>query len=170
MAACGAGDHAALSALFERFHQDVYRFLARMLGRQASDLDDLVQMTFLEVSRAARRFHGRSQVKTWIFGIAANLVRRHIRGEAQRNRLLARASDALATQPGSATPPSPRAEQLRRAIADLPHELRSVFVMCGIEGVSGSEAAAALGVPVGTIWRRLHEARAALANTLGGSR
>lgn len=168
--ACGRGDRAALSALFERFHLDVYRFLARMMGRHAREVEDLVQMTFLELARSAARFRGNSQVRSWIFGIASNVARRFVRDEARRQRLLSTiASDALTTL-ASSDRPSARSERLRVALAQLPHELRVVFVMCGIEGVSGAEASAALDVPVGTIWRRLHEARNALSDALGGPR
>jgi DNA-directed RNA polymerase specialized sigma24 family protein len=53
--------------------------------------------------------------------------------------------------------------QLRAALPTLPHDLRVAFVMCDVEGVPGVEAARAVGVPPGTMWRRLHEARKALA-------
>jgi RNA polymerase sigma-70 factor (ECF subfamily) len=75
VAACGAGDTEALGALFDRRQGDVRRFLFRLAGTDARDLDDLVQMTFLEALRASARFRGGSTVKTWLFGIAANIVR-----------------------------------------------------------------------------------------------
>lgn len=49
-------------------------FWAAFVGRNARDVDDLVQQTFIEVTRAAARFRSDSQVKTWMFGIAANVA------------------------------------------------------------------------------------------------
>jgi RNA polymerase sigma-70 factor (ECF subfamily) len=52
--------------------------------------------------------------------------------------------------------------RLETALADLPHQLRVVFVLCAVEEVPGKEAAHVLGIREGTLWRRLHEARTAL--------
>jgi RNA polymerase sigma-70 factor (ECF subfamily) len=165
-AACGMGDPTALAALFDRHHRATYGFLARVSGAGGQDLDDLVQTTFLQVLRSAARFKGKSAVRTWILGIAANVARRHFRGEARRRRLV----DALAEAPrlDSRTPDVEaetrrQMDKLSAAVAELPHHLRVAFVMCEIEGVSGVEAARVLGVRQGTLWRRLHEARKTLA-------
>jgi RNA polymerase sigma-70 factor (ECF subfamily) len=52
--------------------------------------------------------------------------------------------------------------RLELSIAALPHELRTAFVMCELEDISGVEAARVLNWRPGTLWRRLHEARQAL--------
>jgi len=166
VAACAMGDPTSLSALFDRHHRATYGFLARLTGADGQDLDDLVQTTFLQVLGSAGRFKGKSAVRTWILGIAANVARRHFRGETRRRQL----ADALAELPQPDSPaPDADAEtqrQIRRlsaAVGALPQHLRVVFVLCEIEGVSGVEAARVLGVRQGTLWRRLHEARKALA-------
>jgi RNA polymerase sigma-70 factor (ECF subfamily) len=166
LAACAMGDSTALATLFDRHHRSAYGFLARVSGASGQDLDDLVQTTFLQVLQSARRFKGKAAVRTWILGIASNVARRHFRGEARRRRL----AEALAGAPRPEVPtPDTDAEtqrQLRKltaAVAALPHHLRVVFAMCEIEGVPGVEAARVLGVRQGTLWRRLHEARKALA-------
>lgn len=164
VSAVAQGDQAALGALFDRFHRDVFRFVAR-LARGDSLVDDFVQTTFLEAHRAAPRFRGDAAVKTWLFGIAANLVRQHARTEHRR----ARARVALATVP-AAPPASPAdaitIEQRRRwlaaAIESLTPALREVYVLCVIEELPGKEAAAALGIREASLWRRLTDARAAL--------
>lgn len=169
VAACGQGDRAALGALFDRHHRTVYRFLARLAGTDERDLDDLVQATFVEVLRSSSKFGGKSAVRTWILGIAHNLVRHHVRGEARRKRLV----KAVAEQPprdGEAPDAEAgRREQLRRlalALDGLPERLRIVFVMCDLEQIPGVEAARVLGLRPGTVWRRLHEARKALAQAI----
>lgn len=52
--------------------------------------------------------------------------------------------------------------QIARTLDELPHDLRVAYVMCVIEDISSEEAARALSVPRGTLWRRIHEARQAL--------
>jgi RNA polymerase sigma-70 factor (ECF subfamily) len=165
IAACGTGDKVSLGELFQRFHRDVYRFLARLSGCDARDLDDLVQNTFLNAQLSARRFAGRSSVKTWLFGIAANVAKHHFRGEARRQRAMRSLSELPSTAadaPSSAAETREALARLRKGLDDLPHDLRVAFVMCAIEGIPGVEAAAILGVRQGTVWRRLHEARKAL--------
>src|SRR5687767_5061415 len=84
LAACATGDAAALGALFDRFHDAVYRFAARLATTDELARDDLVQATFLEVCRTAHTFRGGSAVKTWILGVAANVARHTLRSEQRR--------------------------------------------------------------------------------------
>jgi RNA polymerase sigma-70 factor (ECF subfamily) len=159
------GDAAALGELFDRHQRGVYSFLGRLLGARSSELDDAVQTTFLEACRAASRFRGQAAVSTWLFGIAANVARHHVRSRLRRESL----AEAVKQAPAGATrPPDVEAERrelvdrMTDAIAALPYDLRVVFVLCDIEEVRGADAARTLGVPEGTLWRRLHDARKAL--------
>lgn len=165
LAACVVGESVALGALFDRYHADVHRFLGRMSGTDERDLDDLVQTTFLQLQRSAAAFAGRSTVRSWILGVAANVVRRHVRAEVRRRTLAA----GLQLEPAASSAPPDDAIQARQLLAliseaqrQLPHDLRVVFVMCDLEDVPGAEAARILGLREGTLWRRLHEARKAL--------
>jgi RNA polymerase sigma-70 factor (ECF subfamily) len=67
----GAGDKAALKALYERHSDALFRFIRARL-RDPFEAGDVMQEVFLEIWRAAARFEGRSAAKTWIFGIARN--------------------------------------------------------------------------------------------------
>lgn len=173
VAACAVADLAALGAIFDRFHQGVYRFLSRLVGPGRAEVDDLVQATFLEVLRAAPSFRNRSSVRTWIFGIAANLARHHVRGEVRRGAMLQAVAREARTAIGDA-PPDERAsrrqliDRLGRALELLSHDQRTAFVLCHLEGISGAEVARTLGVREGTLWRWLHEARTRLRAELGG--
>lgn len=82
--AMAAGEPAALGALYDRYQADVTRFLARLAAPANPDLDDLVQSTFMQAHRSSAKFRGRSAVKTWLFGIGANLVRQAARSESRR--------------------------------------------------------------------------------------
>jgi RNA polymerase sigma-70 factor (ECF subfamily) len=167
LASCGVGDNAALGALFDRHHEAVYRLVSRLLRSDRGEIDDLVQTTFLAAWRASRKYDARGSVRSFLFGIAANTVRHHVRG-AKRRR------DAIAAIPEPAPVNAPdaaaiRAQQLHRlavALDQLPHDLRVAYVMCDLEDISGVDAARALDVRAGTLWRRLHEARRALRDAI----
>jgi len=169
IAACAVGEPGALGLLFDRHHRAVFRFVARLAAD--ADADDLVQTTFVEVWRGAARYRGGSAVRTWLLGIAANLVRRHVRGEVRRRAAmtsLAAAPPVLERAPDDAAIRRQLTRRLGEALAALPHDLRVAFVMCDLEEVPGVEAARALGLREGTLWRRLHDARKALRAALDG--
>ena len=165
--ACSTGDGAAVAELFDRYQEPVARFLSRMIG-PSEDVEDLTQATFLEIARGAARFEGRSAVRTWIFGIAANVARHHLRSLARRGRL-SRAiaffsSDQATTTRGTSVVAETR-QTLRRisqAMEKLPVEQREAFVMCELEGLSAREAAQALGASEAVVWKRVSRARKAL--------
>jgi RNA polymerase sigma-70 factor (ECF subfamily) len=149
--ACAAGDRVAQGLLFRRHAAEVRRFVARLVR---GDVDDVVQATFLAAFRGAERFRG-PNVRGWLFGIAANLVRTHVRDEITRRRALAAFDGAFA----STHEPEHDLQKLRDAIAALPHKLRAVLVRIELEGEISSVAATALGISEATVWRRLAEAR-----------
>ncbi len=169
VSAMGDGDQAALGALYDRFHRDVHRFVGHLVRRDKSAVDDLLQMTFLEAYRSAPRFRGGSSVKTWLFGIANNLVRHHFRGEQRGHTAMANLATIDADVPAS---PSEQlvAEQRRRwlaaAIEQLTPALHEAYVLCAIEEVPGKEAAQILGITEASLWRRLTDARHALRAAL----
>jgi len=167
LAACGVGETAALGALFDRHHEAVYRLISRLLYTEPSEIDDLVQTTFLEAWRSASRFRGQGSVKSYLFGIAANMVRHYVRGAKRRREAIAEAPPPPATgAPDSAAIRSQQVERLREALAELPHDLRAAYVLCDLEDVPGVEAARVLDIRAGTLWRRLHDARRKLREAI----
>lgn len=173
VAAAGSGDPAALAALFDRHHAGVHRFLARMAGVDGTDADDLLQETFVVVFESARRFRGDAPVRMWLLGIASNVARRHVRSEVRQK---ARAAaylerlDSEAPSPAREVETKAMMERLRDALLDLPHDLRAAYLLCDVEGARGVDAARALDVREGTLYRRLHGARLALRAALEGIR
>jgi len=167
VSALGEGDQAALGALYDRFHRDVHRFVAR-LAREA-DAWDVVQSTFLAAHRAAKRFRGDSSVKTWLFAIAANLVRQQYRSEARRHRateLLAAVPVAASTSASELMVREQQQRWLALALDRLTPALREAYVLCVIEEVPGKEAARALAIREASLWRRLSDARELLRTTI----
>lgn len=171
IAACAAGDSAALGVLFDRFASAVCRFLTRLIGASYAEIDDLAQATFIEVWRCSPKFRGDSKARVWIFGIANNVARRHVRSRSRRLTALER----FGLEPVSPERPLDEATHDRRLIERLAATLptltegqRVAFVMCDLEGVPGVEAARVLGLRPGTLGRRLFEARRVLRKALEG--
>jgi RNA polymerase sigma-70 factor (ECF subfamily) len=165
IAACAVADQAALVALFDRHHLRLHRFLCRIAGVGPFDADDLLQDTFSAVWSSAARYKRDAKALTWLFGIAANVARNYRRSRQRR----AKALDAFGEQPVQQSPAldelaahREEVRRLERALKELSHDHRVALVMCDLEGASGADAATALGVRPGTIWRWLHEGRKAL--------
>jgi RNA polymerase sigma-70 factor (ECF subfamily) len=163
------GDLACLGVLFDRYSADVRRFVGRM-GVSQGDLDDVVQTTFMMVISASPHFDGRASARAWLLGLAANAVRRY-------RRSLRRLMDKLskwAREPHARMAPSAEeafrtreaALRAQRAIDRLSHKRRAAFLLVAVEGVTGEQAAAALGIPLATVWTRLHHARRDLRRLL----
>lgn len=173
LAACAIGDTGALGVLFDRYHRSVYRFLSRLRTTNPDDVDDLVQATFLELWRSPRSYRGRGAVQSWIFGIAVNVARRNLRTDSRRRKAhqsFAECPVPPSSMPDDAAEHSEMLTRLEHALRSLPHDLRVAFVLCDLEEVPGTEAASAVGVRRGTMWRRLHDARKALRAALDGRR
>lgn len=169
LAACGVGDAAALGALFDRHHEAVFRLVSRLLRTDAAETDDLVQTTFLEAWKSARGYTGKGSVKSFLYGIAANTVRHHLRSTRRRRDAHAEWPAPLhGGGPDEAAVRSQQVALLAAALDRLPHELRTVYVLCDLEELPGVEAARVLGLRDGTLWRRLHEARRALRDAIEG--
>jgi RNA polymerase sigma-70 factor (ECF subfamily) len=159
-----------MEELFERHHERVHRILARLRSVDAIDVDDLVQSTFLEVQRSARRYAGQSAVGTWIVAIAVNVMRHHVRKEVRyRTALANRGREPLLATTGTPFDASSHRQDLARlahAFDQLPREQKEAFLLCDVEGLRGTDVARALALPEGTVWRRLHEARMTLRRHL----
>ena len=168
LAACAVGDSAALGALFDRHHEAVYRLVSRLLRMEAVEIDDVVQTTFLEAWRSAARYSAKGAVKSFLFGIAANTVRHHVRSSRSRRDAIA---DWQPPGPGANAPDDQlsRAQQVHAltvALDQLPHDLRVAYVLCDLEDMPGVDVARMLDVRPGTLWRRLHDARKALRKAI----
>jgi RNA polymerase sigma factor (sigma-70 family) len=108
----------------------------------------------------------------WLYGIAANLVRRHLRGVG-RGHLAAGRVPVPTPEPDPSEEIAGRVDDARRvdrateAMKSLPESDQELFVLCVWQQLSYEEAAAALGVPVGTVRSRLSRARSRLRLALG---
>lgn len=169
------GDDGAFTVLVDRHRDRVFQFLRFTLLGDRAEAEDAAQETFLQVHRALRSFQGRSSFRTWLYGVARN-VSRHCGSPAARRADAQADEEALLDVPDHSPDPLARLEQLqiqhavRDAIDTLSPFHRAVVFLRDIDGRSYEEIAAALGVPVGTVRSRLHNARARLAERLRDAR
>ncbi len=172
VSAIANGQLEALGALFDRHEPSLRRYFGR-LGIGWSDAEDLVQATFLEVVHASERFDPQYAVRSWLFGIATVIARRHRRALGQAIARVAAWADNVRSAPAAVRTPadafdtSAEVERIERAFARLSPKKREVLVLITLEGLSGEDVARLLGIPVNTVWTRLHHARRELRAALG---
>lgn len=168
LAAIARGDEQALAALYDRFGGVAYGVAFRIL-RDASLAQDAVQDAFLAAWRTAAAFDpARGSASTWLLTLvhrrAVDVVRREER----------RRADSLEDVPvaaGDATDETAELREQRRAVqgalAQLPDDQRQALELAYYGGLSQSELAERLGVPLGTIKSRMFAALGRLRELLG---
>ena len=137
---------------------------ALVLSRARDAADDLVQATCLRAIERADQFAPGTQVDRWLFAILRSIWLNEIRSKKIREGGgLVDAEDVLTTDGAREIETNTTASAVLRAISRLPEAQRETILLVYGEGYSYAEAAAALGVPIGTIMSRLAAGRAALA-------
>lgn len=145
-------------------HVDFVWRSARSLGVREMNIDDVVQEVFVVVQRRLAEFEGRSDIKTWLFGITRRVVRSHVRQQI-RSRTQTETSAELA-DPNAACAESQLATlegaRLLYALLDqLDADLREVFVLSELEEMSGPAIAEALDLELSNVYARVRRARLA---------
>src|SRR6202020_800280 len=137
---------------------------ALVLSRARDAADDLVQATCLRAIERADQFVPGTRVDRWLFTILRSIWLNEIRSQRIREGGgFVDAEDALTSDGVREMDTNITASTVLRAIGGLPQAQRETILLVYAEGYSYAEAAAALGVPIGTIMSRLAAGRAALA-------
>lgn len=165
------GDRASQEALFRRHYTRVRRRVARLFGPR-SEIDDVVQDTFLKAFQELRRLEDPRAFGAWVLTIAVHAAHRRLR----RARLLRRlgfvgdgeAGDATARAPSQATSPSRLAEaRAVYALLDrLPTETRIAFLLRRLEGLTVAEVAREMHLSERTVKRRVAAAESTVSALL----
>lgn len=160
--ACREGHREAQRQLYDACHRKIYRLMVRMVGEQ--DAADLTQQVFLQMFRKLNQFNGRARFDTWLYRLAINEALQHLRRSQRR-----RTQDIQGNSADSAPSHELRLENrelLELALARLDPDLRSVFLLRELQGLSYHNIALALDVPEGTVGSRLNRARCELRQHL----
>lgn len=152
-------------------HLDAAHNLARWLTRDEHDAVDVVQEAMVRALRGFAGFRG-GDARAWLLTVVRTTCFNWLRKNGSVSALPPEAADALPSS--EAEPPTMAiraadAEQLRRAIEDLPPEFREAFVLRELQGLSYKEIAQVAGVPIGTVMSRLARARRRLQELLAPS-
>ena len=113
-------------------HPEIHRYLRRMTAR-GSEADDLSQETFLRAYRAFRELPDDANVRAWLFAIATNLFRNHVRSEKRRSTLhaavLATRSESAGHDPEGETVYRETRTLIEGVVVALPFKQRTAFVL-----------------------------------------
>jgi RNA polymerase sigma-70 factor (ECF subfamily) len=155
-----------LRALIEEQIPRLRRY-ARALTGDRSSADDLVQDT---LERALSRFHlwrHGSDLRAWLFTIMHNIFINQARTRLRHRHESLESAATLDTMQAS-EPDWLQLRDLDAALAQLPHEQRTVLLLVGLEQFTYEEAARVLEIPIGTVMSRLSRGRERLRTVLAG--
>jgi RNA polymerase sigma-70 factor (ECF subfamily) len=171
-----AGDHRAFDELVRRYQDKVYRLSYKIL-RHEDDAAEALQDAFLSAFRGIDKFKVESTFSTWLYRIATNASLMKYRKRRDHHVSLEQSQSADEDAEGIQIPDwsrqplnellnSETREVMEQGIDKLPEELRTVFVLRDVEGMSNAEVAEILELTVAAVKSRLHRARIALRDRL----
>jgi len=152
------GCEASFRCLFDRYYEEIRNF-AYQRCHCVDSAGDITQAVFIKVASSLPRFRHQSSFRSWLYKIALNQIRDHLRGRIRYNRKI-EICEREAADGGGSAPQAPDA--LLRAIElveSLPESLREAVVLVCAQGLSHGEAAVILGCAEGTVSWKLSEAR-----------
>jgi RNA polymerase sigma-70 factor (ECF subfamily) len=161
----GAGDRSAFELLYHRYARPIFALALRRLGDRGR-AEDAVQDAFASVWRSAATYRAdRGAGAHWLYAVARNAI-------ADRGRARGEHPAEPADEPSAEPGPAERAEhgwtawRVHRSIEELPERERAVVELAYWGGLSQSEIAERLGVPLGTVKTRTRSALSRLADLL----
>lgn len=155
--AARAGDQAAFGALYERYARVVHGIMLAHAPPDAAD--DLVQDVFERALRQIRGLRDDRAFAGWLITIARNRVRDHWRREPVSEELPERAAEAAA-------PAQAEAARVLEAIRELPEAYRETLLLRLVEGMTGPEIAARVGITPESVRVNLHRGMKMLREAL----
>lgn len=164
VAAARSGDIDAFETIVRRHTRVVYAHALRFFG-DPSTAEDVTQEVFVKVYRSLDGFDERSRFTTWLFRVTRNTCLDEVRSGRRRPIPV----DPLDSPPVAQADFSDEVAlgaSIDHAMRGLPPEDRDALAAVALFGLSYADAAAAIGVPVGTVKSRVFRARRALAATL----
>ena len=164
------GDTDLLRELVIKHSDRLQRFIMKHIGN-ATEAEELAQQAFVEAAASYKAFRGESQLSSWLYGIALNLVRNHLsRAPERRHEFVSDAALDVQTSPDLSPEEIVAQNQtialLHESIGELPENMREILLLVGFEEISYEDAATLLTVPIGTVRSRLSRARTALKEKL----
>ncbi|HEV2483749.1 MAG TPA: RNA polymerase sigma factor [Puia sp.] len=156
-----SGDLDKMALLFQRYHRPLYGFLFHMTRhREASE--DLLQNVFYRMLRSRHTFTGDGEFKTWMYSIARNVVKDHVKKSRREpdsydaGELAERIS--VSTRTDETLEHRLELKALQRALNALSPESREVLILSRFQDLRYEEIAGVLDISVGAVKVRVHRA------------
>lgn len=159
----GSKQELDIGRLFDAHGPYLCRVLHRLTGsREAAE--DVVQEVFLLAYHRRNELEDRAGIRTWLYRAAVNHVRHRRRSFSRYQGLLDRYQQHpvhkdQAEGPEEVASRTERGRLVQECVMKLSDKLREVFVLYELEELEGNQIAALLGIPVNTVWTRLHHGR-----------
>lgn len=161
------GDRRAGSALFHRHYAMVSRFFRSKAN--AADVADLIQTTFVACVEGQERYEGAGAFRSYLLGIAFRLLCRHYRSKRRfdaRIELDSVSAADLAPSPSELLAARQEERLLLAALRRIPLEHQTLLELVFWEDFTAADAAAVLGIPLGTAKSRIRRAHQLLRDAL----
>jgi len=169
------GDRGAFAELVEQHSPHIYNLALRMMGDPA-EAEEILQETFLQAVRHIGAFRGQAKLGTWLHRIATNQALMRLRCKRPLQVPLDESDDSPLEVSSTLTdwPSRPESEllnnearaEMEKAITTLPENLRIVFILRDIEGLSTAETAETLDLSISAVKSRLLRGRLNLRDQL----
>src|SRR6266567_1143801 len=169
---CLKGDQLAWEAIVRQYWRKVFNVAYKFVGKH-DEAEDLAQDIFLKIFKSLDTFDRRANFQTWLISVSRNLCIDHYRSVRKERETIDRDVDAADLAPASDNQEQlvlleqrDRVVLLRRALAALPHTLRTAVLMRDIQELSYQEIAEHLRLPEGTVKSRINRGRTELARQI----
>lgn len=163
------GDKQAFAKLMQTYRKPIYSYLVRC-GLDKSTRDDLFQDIFFKIHKSAQQYDPANKLSPWLFTIAANTVKNHIRDQKPDHTQMSLDIDEVhelhlvdsAPTPEKHTDASHSIKWLQQALQELPESQAQALNLAIIDGLKIKEVAAILNLPISTIKTHIRRARQSL--------
>lgn len=165
-----SGDRDAFEQIVRSYQDRIVRYAHNIVG-DSHAAEDVAQKTFVNVFRYLDKYdHAKGNFSTWIYQIARNVALNHLRSaRAKEVRFETGVPDLpIEDDPSEKAQLEEQFECLDHALAQLPQEQRSAWVLSEFENLTQAEIASIEGIPEGTVKSRVARARQAIRKSLSG--
>jgi RNA polymerase sigma-70 factor (ECF subfamily) len=169
LGAVRCGDDSAATALYHRVRPQIDATIARMLGRQDADVEDVAQLALIELVRSIHQFRGECSLDTWVSRITAHVVCKQIRRRRIERGVFARTDDEPidGARPGSLLVARDLLRRIRSHLDTMDQDRALAFLLHDVCGFDLREAARMLDVSVAAAQKRLMRGRRELRERMG---
>lgn len=153
-----------LAELVRKYEKPLFAFIYRIIGN-IHEAEEVFQETFLRIHEKRTTYRNECLFRPWMYRISLNLCRDLLRRRPKASALSIEddmKTDTI-TDPKAGMTRNLLAYHVKKIILSLPDKLRPVFLLYHYQGMSYQEIASALGIPLGTVKSRMHEAVKLLA-------